>query len=141
MWPGGRRTPGDVVGLSEQRSEHPNDAQEDDDPDEDDRDQKEDQEQSNRCDTVALRPPVAVVGLFGPIAESLSASFNRSSRGSAFRGRLACHLILADRQSGQNVASAVTVRTFRICRWDAIQGCVDALQICIIAPAKAGREF
>ena len=75
------------------------------------------------------------------IAESLSASFNRSSRGSAFRGRLACHLILADRQPGQNVASAVTVRTFRICRWDAIQGCVDALQICIMTPAKAGREF
>ena len=45
VWPGGRRTPGDVVGLSEQRSEHSNDAQEDDDPDEDDRDQKEDQEQ------------------------------------------------------------------------------------------------
>jgi hypothetical protein len=39
-----------------------------------------------------------------------------SSRGSAFRGRLACHLILADRQPGQNVASAVTLRTFRICR-------------------------
>jgi hypothetical protein len=39
-----------------------------------------------------------------------------SSRGGAFRGRLACHLILADRQPGQNVASAVTLRTFRICR-------------------------
>ena len=46
------------------------------------------------------------------IAESLSASFNRSSRGSAFRGRLACHLILADGHPGQNMASAATLAYF-----------------------------
>jgi hypothetical protein len=39
-----RRTTGDVVGLSEQRSEDAHDAQEDDDPDDDDSDQEEDQE-------------------------------------------------------------------------------------------------
>ena len=38
-----RRTPVDVVGLSEQRSEDAHDAEEDDDPDDDDGDQKENQ--------------------------------------------------------------------------------------------------
>ena len=37
--------------------------------------------------------------------ESLSASVNRSSRGSAFRGRLVCDSILADRDPGENAAS------------------------------------
>jgi hypothetical protein len=61
-----RRTPGDVVGLSEQRSEDAHDAQEDDDPTMTTAIKRKIRNKSNRCDPVALRPPVAVVGLFDP---------------------------------------------------------------------------
>ena len=43
LWPRGVVRTGDVVGLSEQRSEDAHDAEEDDDPDDDDGDQKENQ--------------------------------------------------------------------------------------------------
>ena len=79
-----RRTPGNVVGLSKQRSEDAHDAQEDDDPDDDDTDQKEYQEP--KAPAVTLTHYDHLWRWWGCLthSESLSASVNRSSPGSAF---------------------------------------------------------
>jgi hypothetical protein len=73
-----RRTPGDVVGLSEQRSEDAHDAQEDDDPDDDDGDQKEDQKPKATAVTLSHDDHLRR-RWWGCLAhsESLSASVNR----------------------------------------------------------------
>ena len=86
-----RRAPGDVVGLSEQRSEDAHDAQEDDDPDDDDGDQKEDQEP--KATAVTLSHYDHLWRWWGCLAHS------GVSLGVYYR--LACHLILADRHLGQ----------------------------------------
>jgi hypothetical protein len=54
-------------------------------------------------------------------------------------GRLVTLLLIA--RQCQNVASAVTLRISEFAVEEAIQGCVDALQICTIAPARAEQKF
>jgi hypothetical protein len=75
---------GNVVGLSEQRSEDAHDAQEDDDPDDEDTDQKEDQEPE--ATAVTLTHDDNLWRWWGCLthSESLSASVNKSSRGNVF---------------------------------------------------------
>jgi hypothetical protein len=72
-------SPGNVVGLSKQRSEDAHDAQEDDDPDNDDGDQKEDQEP--KATAVTLTHYHHLWRWWGCLthSESLSASVNRLS--------------------------------------------------------------